>query len=115
MRRIAPSLPSAPPTSPPTSDTSAWKLPGELWPRNRIGWTAKRRPIVPPGPEPIRARRLDSVAAWPCRELGKVMISGMSQHHIDRVWDIIEKIGVCMLTTQFDGGLRARPLEARPD
>jgi general stress protein 26 len=34
---------------------------------------------------------------------------------IDRVWDIIEKIGVCMLTTQFDGGLRARPLEARPD
>ena len=33
----------------------------------------------------------------------------------DRVWDIIEKVGVCMLTTQFDGGLRARPLEARPD
>ncbi len=21
--------------------------------------------------------------------------------HIDRVWDIIEKVGVCMLTTQF--------------
>ena len=35
--------------------------------------------------------------------------------HIDRVWDIIEKTGVCMLTTQFAGGLRARPLEARPD
>ncbi|WP_407155826.1 pyridoxamine 5'-phosphate oxidase family protein [Bradyrhizobium sp. STM 3557] len=34
---------------------------------------------------------------------------------IDRVWDIIEKVGVCMLTTQFVGGLRARPLEARPD
>jgi general stress protein 26 len=34
---------------------------------------------------------------------------------IDRVWDIIEKAGVCMLTTQFIGGLRARPLEARPD
>jgi hypothetical protein len=33
----------------------------------------------------------------------------------DRVWDIIEKLGVCMLTTQFVGGLRARPLEARPD
>jgi general stress protein 26 len=33
----------------------------------------------------------------------------------DRVWDIIEKVGVCMLTTQFVGGLRARPLEARPD
>jgi general stress protein 26 len=34
---------------------------------------------------------------------------------IDRVWDVIEKVGVCMLTTQFVGGLRARPLEARPD
>jgi general stress protein 26 len=34
--------------------------------------------------------------------------------NIDRVWDIIEKVGVCMLTTQFGGGLRARPLEARP-
>ncbi len=34
---------------------------------------------------------------------------------IDRVWGIIEKVGVCMLTTQFAGGLRARPLEARPD
>ena len=35
--------------------------------------------------------------------------------NIDRVWDIIEKVGVCMLTTQFVGGLRARPLEARPN
>jgi general stress protein 26 len=33
----------------------------------------------------------------------------------DRVWDIIERVGVCMLTTRFDDGLRARPLEARPD
>jgi general stress protein 26 len=33
----------------------------------------------------------------------------------DRVWDIIEKVGVGMLTTRFAGGLRARPLEARPD
>jgi general stress protein 26 len=37
------------------------------------------------------------------------------QDHIDRAWDIIEKVGTCMLTTQFEGGLRARPLEARPD
>ncbi len=37
------------------------------------------------------------------------------QDHLKRVWDIIEKVGVCMLTTRFDGGLRARPLEARPD
>ena len=33
----------------------------------------------------------------------------------DRVWDIIEKVGVTMLTTQFSRGLRARPLEARPE
>jgi general stress protein 26 len=32
-----------------------------------------------------------------------------------RVWDIIEKVGVGMLTTRFDGGLRARPLEPRLD
>ena len=38
-----------------------------------------------------------------------------NQGKIDRVWDIIEKVGVCMLTTQFAKGLRARPLEARPD
>jgi general stress protein 26 len=37
------------------------------------------------------------------------------EHSLDRVWDIIEKVGVCMLTTHFVGGLRARPLEARPD
>jgi general stress protein 26 len=37
------------------------------------------------------------------------------QHEISRVWDIIEKVDVCMLTTQFPGGLRARPVEARPD
>jgi general stress protein 26 len=35
--------------------------------------------------------------------------------HLQRVWDIIENVGVCMLTTRFDGGLRARPLEARPN
>jgi len=34
---------------------------------------------------------------------------------IDRVWDIVEKVGVCLLATRFAGGLRARPLEARPD
>jgi general stress protein 26 len=34
---------------------------------------------------------------------------------LERVWDLVEKVGVCMLTTRFAGGLRARPLEARPD
>jgi pyridoxamine 5'-phosphate oxidase like protein len=37
------------------------------------------------------------------------------EDNVDRVWDIIEKVGVTMLTTQFSGGLRARPLEARPE
>lgn len=34
---------------------------------------------------------------------------------LNRIWDIIEKANPCMLTTQFTGGLRARPLEARAD
>jgi general stress protein 26 len=33
----------------------------------------------------------------------------------DRIWDIIEEARVGMLTTRFAGGLRARPLEPRPD
>jgi len=37
------------------------------------------------------------------------------QAHIDRVWDVIEKAGVCMLTTHSGDGFRARPMEARPD
>jgi general stress protein 26 len=40
---------------------------------------------------------------------------GSRKGNIDRVWDIIEGVGVCMLTTRFAGGLRARPIEARPD
>ncbi len=35
--------------------------------------------------------------------------------HEARVWDILEKTSVGMLTTRFAGGLRARPLDARPD
>jgi general stress protein 26 len=35
--------------------------------------------------------------------------------HLNRVWDLIERVGVCMLTTRSAAGLRARPLEARPD
>jgi general stress protein 26 len=37
------------------------------------------------------------------------------QNNFSRVWDIIEHAGIGMLTTQFAGGLRARPLEARTD
>ena len=43
------------------------------------------------------------------------MFGVSKKDNIDRVWDIIQKVSVCMLTTQFVGGLRARPLEARPD
>jgi hypothetical protein len=39
----------------------------------------------------------------------------VNSRQIDRVWDVIEKVGVAMLTTWFAGGLRARPLETRPD
>jgi general stress protein 26 len=35
--------------------------------------------------------------------------------HEQRVWEILETTGVGMLTTQFAQGLRARPLEPRPD
>jgi general stress protein 26 len=37
------------------------------------------------------------------------------QPHLDRVWDIIERVGVCMFTTHFARGLRARPLQSRPE
>jgi general stress protein 26 len=37
------------------------------------------------------------------------------QNDIARVWDILENNSIGMLTTQFSGGLRARPLDARPD
>jgi general stress protein 26 len=37
------------------------------------------------------------------------------ESHIDRVWEVIAKAGICMMVTRFVGGLRARPLEARPE
>ncbi len=43
------------------------------------------------------------------------MLDKEAENRLDRIWAIIEKVRVCMLTTQFAGGLRARPLEARPD
>jgi general stress protein 26 len=39
----------------------------------------------------------------------------MKQHPLARVWEIIERVGVCMLTTRTAAGLRARPLQPRPD
>ena len=33
--------------------------------------------------------------------------------HLNRVWDIVERVGICMLTTHSDSRLRARPVEPR--
>ncbi|HUN97805.1 MAG TPA: pyridoxamine 5'-phosphate oxidase family protein [Bradyrhizobium sp.] len=38
-----------------------------------------------------------------------------SEDDASRIWEIVERLGVCMLTTRGPRGLRARPLEARPD
>ncbi|MFL6797259.1 MAG: pyridoxamine 5'-phosphate oxidase family protein [Xanthobacteraceae bacterium] len=35
--------------------------------------------------------------------------------NMNRVWEIIDKVGVCMLVTSSASALRARPLEARPE
>ena len=35
--------------------------------------------------------------------------------HHKRIWDVIERVGVAMLTTHFADGLRARPVEPRPE
>ena len=32
-----------------------------------------------------------------------------------RAWNVIDHVGHCMMVTQFDGGLRGRPMQARPD
>src|SRR4026207_225088 len=38
-----------------------------------------------------------------------------NESHIDRVWEVIAKADICMMVTRFARGLRARPLEARPE
>jgi len=35
--------------------------------------------------------------------------------HLDRVWEVVDKASVCMMTTHFPDGLRARPMEARAE
>jgi general stress protein 26 len=35
--------------------------------------------------------------------------------HEQRIWELLESTGAGMLTTQFAEGLRARPMEPRPD
>jgi general stress protein 26 len=42
-------------------------------------------------------------------------MAGDKVTELDRVWEILEKADICMLTTNFPDGLRARPMEPRPD
>ena len=39
----------------------------------------------------------------------------MSENDLDRVWDIMEDISVCMVTTHAGGRMRSRPMHAIPD
>ena len=34
---------------------------------------------------------------------------------VNRIWEVIDRVGICMLTTAGAQGLRARPVEARSD
>jgi general stress protein 26 len=43
------------------------------------------------------------------------MMTNTVQAQIERVWEVMEKAGICMMTSHFSDGLRARPMEARPD
>ncbi len=60
-------------------------------------------------------RRPAGVAEPDAAAAGWLPMSQKPESNLDRVWEIIEKVGVTMLTTRFSGGLRARPLEARPE
>ena len=44
----------------------------------------------------------------------KATVKLKPQRPADRIWDVVERVRVCMMTTRFSAGLRARPLEARP-
>jgi general stress protein 26 len=39
----------------------------------------------------------------------------MDRQAHERVWEIVDKVRICMMITRFAEGLRARPLEARAD
>jgi len=39
----------------------------------------------------------------------------MSESDLDRVWEIMEDISVCMVTTHAGGRMRSRPMHAIPD
>jgi general stress protein 26 len=39
----------------------------------------------------------------------------MSESDLDRIWEIMEDIAVCMVTTHAGGSMRSRPMHAIPD
>jgi len=44
-------------------------------------------------------------------------LSMSTSSHLDCVWDVVEKVGVCMMTTRFSDGLQpllAIPFQASP-
>ncbi len=71
-----------------------------------IGSAARRRQSAMPNRGTSRGTR---------RSPGKGRHIMPEWDDIERVWDLVEKIGVGMLTTRFAGGLRARPVEPRLD
>src|SRR5262249_34741659 len=77
-------------------------------------WFALCRKALPPMKPNARKKVPSNAGAG--RGGSQARTNGMSEHgNLERVWDIIESVGVCMLTTQAGGRLRARPFEPRPD
>jgi general stress protein 26 len=52
-------------------------------------------------------------AAFELRKRNDIMTSHTAE--IDRVWEMVETIGTCMLVTSTGGGMRARPMHALAD
>src|ERR1700761_1200739 len=105
----------------PPSDFSSRPCRGEAFTMPTSGQAAWRSPPGTPAPgnDPEPAKRLphdrkDGSAPEPRRDAGHCCDMADTDH-LARVWDIIERVGVCMLTSHAAHGLRARPVEARPD
>src|SRR4051812_44864516 len=95
--------------SPPLSPGCA---PCRPWSEPRACTAASRSATLSPCGRGCAVRVARSVEP---RLLGSGYTRMADDDKLARVWDIVEKVGVCMFTTRFAGGLRARPLEARPD
>jgi hypothetical protein len=62
-----------------------------------------------------KARRLLPLGRNPTEAGNHHFTLKLPSMHRNRIWEILERSSVGMLTTRFGGGLRARPLDARPD